>query len=329
MKNSILFFPLLLFLFLLLLVISLFISYYFPLDQALSIGITADLVLTLPLSYLMLIWYKKIPKTTVVFVLSIGVFGGSFLLSKETEMYLDEVKVYLIPLVEIIVLIYILYKVVKAQNANPKNGNLDFHTRLLGITRQLFSERIAYFVASECSVFYYCFFSWKRVILNENQFSYHQKSGSVALLWVAILLLIVETLALHLIISLYSVSLAWILTFLSIYTCLQLFSLIKSMKQRPIEVINGILLLKYGTLCETQIPLSAISCIRDYNSIENKASILVFSPLGQLERPNLCLEFQESIIVRTILGAKKEVRQLLLAIDEVEEFKTYLNNHLV
>lgn len=329
MKNRISFFPLLLFLFILVFMSSLIISFYFPFDQALSIGIIADLILTFPIFYLGVIWHTKIPKTTVVFVLFIGVLMGSFLLPKEEQIYLDAVKFYFIPIIEIIILAYLVYKVYKIQKTTPKTKHFDFYTQLLNITKQLFPERIAYFAASELSILYYCFFCWKAVVLRNSQFSYHRKNGSAALLWALIMLLIVETIVLHLIIELYSPLLAWILTILSIYTCFQVLSLIKSMQQRPIEVVDGKLWLKYGTLCDTQIPLSMILRVTDFDHSQQKEDIPRLSPLGELESPNLCLTFKETVVIRTAFGQKKTVNQLLVVIDEVEQFKKYLKNRLV
>jgi hypothetical protein len=303
---------------------SVFISFYFPINRLLSIGITADLVLTFPLLYLAAIWQIKIPKTTVVPVLVIGILVGTLILPEDQQGYLDVIKHYVLPLLELFVLLYIIYGIYNLRRRYQATEASDFYTRLLIVSQELFPEKISYFMASELSVPYYCFFCWKAPILNQNQFSYHKKSGNVALLWAFIMILIVETIALHFIVNLWSTNLAWVLTVLSVYTCFQVLGLIKSVKERPIEITEKELWLKYGTLREAHIPLEAINQVRDYDRVVHSKEIFQFSPLGEFETPNLYLEFKYPIMIRTTFGKQNEYTKLLLSIDNKEMFKECL-----
>lgn len=329
MKDNTLPAPLIIFLPLLVLLSSILIAKYFPLDSSLSIGITADLVFTFPLLYLVLIWNRKIPKTTAIPVLFIGVVVGNYILPDDQQVYLNAIKWYVLPIVELAVLIYILYGIYKVSQAYKASDAADFYTKLLYVSQQLFPKKVSYFIASELSIPYYCFFCWQAPILKQNQFFYHKKSGSIALLWALIMILIVETIALHFIVGLWSTTAAWVLTILSIYTCFQVLSLIKSMPQRPFEVKETVLWLAYGTLCEAKIPLEQIEQVLDYDRTQDTTNAVRFSPLGELETPNLWLKFKHPIKITTTFGKQKECSDLLLFVDDKEGFQQYLANSLI
>ena len=67
----------------------------------LSIGITIDLVLTIPVIYLVLIRKSSIPKTTVVPVMIVGMLIGSIILPEENQYYLELFKTCILPIVEL------------------------------------------------------------------------------------------------------------------------------------------------------------------------------------------------------------------------------------
>lgn len=309
---------------LLVIISSVFTAYYVPLGKALTIGITADLTLTLPVLYLAAIWKRKIPKTTVLPVLGVGILIGTFILPEDQQTTLNVFKYYALPVLELLVLAYLIYGVYTMRKHYQLVETSDFYTKLLSISQELFPKKLSYFMASELSIPYYCFFCWKKPNLSQSQFFYHQKSGSTALLWALIMIISIETIALHFVISLWSTGFAWFLTILSIYTCLQVLSLIKSMKQRPIEITSEELWLKYGTLCEAKIPLEVIHQVVDYDRELHSKELLRFSPLGELETPNLCLEFKYPIIVTTIFGKQHKCTNLMLFVDEKEAFKEEL-----
>ncbi|BDS15447.1 hypothetical protein [Aureispira anguillae] len=298
----------------------------FPLDNALAFGITADLTLTAPFVYFCLIYGRNIPKTTVAPVLIIGLIIGTLVLPQEHQMYLNGIKKWLLPLIEILVLIVIVSKLYQARKIYKASPQTDFYSRLLAVTQTLFPARISYFMAAELSIPYYCLGSWRPLKLEAHQFSYHKKNGSITLLWGLILLLVVETIAFHFLLALWREWIAWIVTILSVYTCLQVLSLIRSMAKRPLEIHGQKLWLKYGTLGEAEVSLANIKQVSNYNKTKPIEGAIYLSPLGDMEYPNLCLEFETPIIVRGALGRQKEAKHLLLFVDEWQAFRTRIEH---
>lgn len=74
---------------------------------------------------------------------------------------------------------------------------------------------------------------------------------------------------LHILLTKWSSLAAWILTFLSIYSGIQIFGFLQSIIKRPISIENGKLFLRYGITNEAIIDLKDIGSLEiSYKDIE-------------------------------------------------------------
>ena len=304
------------------------IALYFPVNNQLALGITLDLTLTAPLVYWLLIRSSTIPKTTVVPVFILGILLGTLILPVEQQDYLNWIKTWCLPLVEGIVLSYVAYQLYRVRRLYQTQENADFYTQTLHVVQELFPKKISYFMASELVVPYYCLGRRKTKPLTKNQFYYHQKSGSVALLWALVMIIIVELIALHLLIGLFSEVAAWCLTILSAYTCAQLIALIRSLKKRPIEITDEVLWLKYGTCANAPIAFSQVEDLEFYQSGSLPEEVVYLSPLGEMERPNLILTLKEAVPIHLIFGKEVLASKIAFYVDEPQELKVQLEEQL-
>jgi len=297
----------------------------------LSFALTVDLVLTIPLVYFLLIRTSKIPKTTVLPVMILGVLIGSYVLPEENQMYLDLFKTWALPVIELSALTFIIFKVRKAVRQFKSNSteSLDFFTTLKTTCSEMLPKAAVMPVVMEISVIYYGFITWKRRDLKENEFSYHKDSGTPALLIAFIFLIAIETLVLHILLYRWSEVAAWILTCLSIYSGIQILGFLKSMLKRPISIEGDKLCLRYGIMSETTIDLDNIASIdissRDIelNDITRKLSIL-----GELESHNLILSLKKENELLGLYGAKKTYKKLTIYVDNPTAFKDSIDKLL-
>ena len=300
-------------------------------NPSLSVAITIDLVLTVPLVYLLLIRKTKIPRTTVLPVMIIGVILGSYFLPEENQMYLDLFKTWALPVIELSALTFIIFKVRKAVRQFKSNSkqSFDFFSTLKTTCSEMLPKAAVMPVVMEISVIYYGFITWKRRDLKENEFSYHKDSGTPALLIAFIFLIAIETLVLHILLSRWSEVAAWILTYLSIYSGIQILGFLKSMLKRPISIEGDKLCLRYGIMSETTIDLDNIASIdissRDIelNDITRKLSIL-----GELESHNLILTLKHDHVLFGLYGIRKPYRKLALHVDQPIHFKNTIESLL-
>ena len=300
-------------------------------SNQLAIGITLDLLITLPLVYFLLIRKTKIVKTTVVPVLVLGMVICSIFIPEEHQSTLNIFKTWALPLIEFAVVFYIIYKVrnaikhFKKHNDNSK----DFFETLKETCTEIMPRILVTPFATEIAVFYYGFFSWKKRKLKANEFSYHKDSGTIALLIALMLIIVVETTGLHIWISKWSPVVAWILTILSVYTLLQVFGFTKSMFMRPINIQHGKLHLRYGIMSETKIAIENIeSIVQSTKTIEDTEDALKLSLLGELESHNVIITLKNEAQLTRLYGIKKPYKVLALHVDDKNAFVQHVQDAL-
>ncbi len=298
-------------------------------NETLVVGITADLLLTVPLVYFLLIRKTEIPKTTVIPIVIIGLLIGSFFLPKESQYYLNFFKTWILPLVEISVLSFVIYnvrKVIKQYKSN-KTEAFDFFMTLKNTCYDILPKGVVMPIVTEIAVFYYGFIYWKKRELKANEFSYHKDSGTIALLIAIIFIVAIETIVFHILLSKWSNLAAWILTFLSVYSGIQIFGFLKSMFKRPIAIENNRLYLRYGIMTETIIDLKDIDSIKiSSKDIALNKETKKLSFLGELESYNIIIHLKKENELAGLYGIRRKYKNLALYVDDKTEFTNQLNN---
>ncbi|NVJ87454.1 MAG: hypothetical protein HWE15_14185 [Algoriphagus sp.] len=296
--------------------------------KSLSIGITIDLLFTVPLIYFLLIRKTNIPKTTILAFLILGMVVCSFILPSQNQYFLDFFKTWVFPIIELSIISYVIFNINKAikRYKLKKNENVDFFTALKSTCYEILPKAVVIPVVTEIAVFYYGFVNWKKKKLRENEFSYHKESGTVPILITIIFLVIIETAIFHILLEKWSVTAAWFLTFLSIYSGIQLFGFLKSMSRRPIVIENDRLFLRYGIMNETTIDLETIDSIEISSiDIELNHETRKLSFLGEMESHNVIIRLKQENMLYGFYGIKRKYRNLLLHVDDKNEFKDKIN----
>lgn len=323
--------PLLLVLFLACLVCSPLFQKY---PQELAIGITLDLLLTLPLLWFLIIRKRDIPKITVVSAFIIGLIIASYLLPVEQQSLLETIKTYAFPIVEMGVLTFVFYTFRKTWLAyqSEKKERPEFFTALNEATQKTIPGRVGVLLATEIAVVYYGFFAWKKPTLATNEFSNHKKSGIVLVLYVFMGLVVMETFAMHIVVERWSVTAAWILTALSVYTCFQLFALIRSMPRRPIKVDieNRKLYLRYGFFSEAIIDLKDLERIElTARSLPENKGLVALTPLDMLDSHNVVLHLKsDDNVLHGFYGRQSTFKGIALYVDDKNTFVETLQPYL-
>ncbi|WP_296620127.1 hypothetical protein [Marivirga sp.] len=306
-------------------------SPFLPGNETLVVGITADLLLTVPLVYFLLIRKTEIPKTTVIPIMIIGLLIGSYFLPNESQYYLNFFKTWILPIIEISVLSFVIYNVrkgIKRYKLN-KTESFDFFTTLKNTCYEILPKDVVIPVVTEIAVFYYGFLYWKKRELKENEFSYHKDSGTITLLIAIIFIVAIETVVFHILLAKWSSIAAWILTFLSIYSGIQIFGFLKSMLKRPISIENDRLYLRYGIMTETAIDLKDIETVEiSSKDIELNQETRKLSFLGELENHNIIIRLKKENELIGLYGIKRKYRNLALYVDDKIEFTNQVNNAL-
>lgn len=300
-------------------------------NDTLNFAITVDLLLTVPLVYFLLIRKSQIPKTTVFPVMIIGLLIGSYLLPEESQTYLDLFKNWALPVIELSILTFVIIKVRKAIKTYQKlkSKSPDFYETLKNVCSEILPKKLVLPFSTEVAAIYYGFINWKKRKLNENEFSYHKDSATISLLGATIFIIVIETFVLHILLSKWNNTIAWILTFLSIYSGIQLLGFLKSMSKRPILIKDDKLYLKYGIMNESTIDLKSIDSIEiSSKDIELNKDTRKLSFLGELESHNIIIRLKQENELTGLYGIKRMYRNLAIHVDNKIEFTNRINNAL-
>jgi len=299
--------------------------------SSLSIGITFDLLLTVPLVYFLLIRKTNIPKTTAVPFLIIGLLIGSFILPAENQNYLDLFKTWVLPIVELSILLFAIYHLRKGikHYTIHKNQSFDFYTTLKQTCYKILPKSAVIPVVTEIAVFYYGFIYWKKRKLASNEFTYHKESGTLTLLIALINIIAIETVVFHILLMKWSNLAAWILTSISIYSGIQILGFLKSMLKRPISIENNMLYLRYGIMTESTIDLDSIDSIElSSKDIEGDDMTRRLSFLGEMETHNVIIHLKEENTLVGLYGIRRKYKTLALHIDNKVAFKDCIDQVL-
>jgi hypothetical protein len=288
-----------------------------PHIDILSIAVTYDLIITAPMVYLALIWNKSIPKFTVIPITLVSIVIASFVIPVQNQMHLDMIKTWGLPIIETFGLIIVFTKVTKIVRIYKveKIGSPDVFSVIKNSVGSMFPNPIGSYLVFEIGFIYFAFIRWRKNKNQSGQFSY-SSSGVMPMLGVLLFMLIMETLLVHILLSLWSSFAAWILTGISLYTAVQLFALLKSIVLRPIVIRNNKLFLRYGILRESEINLENISKIE----MGKSSNIVSLSPFKDFEDTNLIIHLHEEGTLSGIFGVSRKYKSIGIFVDNKVEF---------
>jgi hypothetical protein len=300
-----------------------FTRFFIAQNHNLSIGITVDLVFSIPLIHFFLSRRNSNLKYSTALFFTAGLLVANFIIPKNNQFLLHEVKVWVVPVIELcsIVFFVIQTKKIRSKHALLRKNNDDFYTVFKQVLKELLPTRLAAIITAEISAFYYGFFNWRKVDYTDKTFSYHKKTGTVSLIGVFIFMIMVETFVFHLLLQRWSEKIACSVSGLSFYAALQAFGIAKSILKRPIQINDDQLIIPYGILAETVIDLKDIVSVEAYNkqSITGE-NLKALSPFKKLEEPDIILNLTQLYHIEGIYGSKKAFDQLLINVDEKEVF---------
>lgn len=197
---------------------------------------------------------------------------------------------------------------------------------------QIFSKRLGSGFSSlvmtlEARVWLYAFSrQWiKKPYPAEQQFSYAKQSGNALNQQGFLILMVAEIPIAHLLIHLYSPTLALWITVLSIYGLVFLLAEYRATLYRPITIEHGALVVRYGVLFSTEIPLQQISEVTKHaGPVKSTKDRIRLVGMGE---PNVRIALPASTPLMCVIG-QKSVREIYLGVDCPEKFVVALNAHM-
>lgn len=171
-------------------------------------------------------------------------------------------------------------------------------------------------LAKETSAWGYGLFGWLRRRPRPRDgrwFTYHHGGHYLVTLLVLIFLLVVETLALHLMLERWSLVVAWVLTASSLYAAIWLFGDYHAMRLNPLALTDDALDVEIGLRWRARVPLALLAAVQEPGAGPAPSDQLDVSVLGG---PNLVLVLREPAQATGFFGRRVAFSRLALQVDD-------------
>ncbi|MDH5720313.1 MAG: hypothetical protein OEZ13_06775 [Spirochaetia bacterium] len=296
-----------------------------PYINILSIGVTYDLLIFVPIIYLILIWNSSVPKTTVIPVFFLVILIASYIIPSNNQTHLSFIKTWGLPVIEIIAFLIIFRKVLKINDLYKlkKDKDVDIFSIIKNVINSIFPGTVGAYLSFEMASIYYGLICWRKTKNDFIKFSY-SNSGIMPVISIFIFLLVLETTILHLLLHKWNNFIAWVLTGLSLYTFIQIIAVLKSIIFRPIEIRHNNLHLNYGILRNSKIPIENIEKIE----LEKSIHIDSFSPFKDFEDTNIILFLNKKCKLYGLFGFIKEYDSMSIFVNNPQEFKNIISEQI-
>jgi len=298
---------------------------------AIAVGLTLDLVVLVPLAYhVILVRGRGWPAVTTAVVFLVSLYAAHFVVPAAHHAPLTLLAYVAVP-VEVSLIGYVLFKAVRTvrsvglRRSDPNDTDLLEHLRRT--MRQAFDVRVlADVIAYELAVFYYALFSWRSPTpsarFEASTYTYHKTSGYGVILAGIMIALIVELVGVHILLHLWSPTVAWIHTALGLYGLLWLVGDYRAMRFRPIHLHDDAVHLRCGLRWSIRVPLASIASVeeaRRHHADERGYLSVAASP-----SPQLVIQLNRPVLAEGPYGIRKSVRVLGIGADEPAQLQDAL-----
>jgi hypothetical protein len=297
-------------------------SYFFnEAPELYSLGVAIDITVGIPaLFYFLVVRPRKYSAFSLLPVFFLSLAIATFIIPSAHQQFLDSEK-KLIPLIEAALIVYVFTKI-PGFLKRYKEGKRNQYFLSDALESASGNNRIVRILLAELLVVYLAFAGWfKKPPMNESvaNFTYHRKSAYSAILATMTLLLIVETVGLHLVLMHWSVIAANILTGLSIYGLIWLIGDYHAIRLHPVIVTEDKLFLRIGIRWSATIPINEIAEVEIGGKAPGKSkNYLRASVLW----PRVVIHLRNPIAVKGLFGIVRYPSQIGLSIDDPELFKS-------
>lgn len=292
---------------------------------------TVDLTLIIPVAYFLFIRKTKIPKVTIIPVFVLSMVAAYQIIPNENHQTLDYLKLAL-PIFELGVMSIMIW--------NIRKTFLAYKAQKRSVRRQGFLETVhqaaakaygpgafANVLATEVSMFHYAIIGWNpmKEAPKGQQYTYHKDNGYTAFFAVAIFAVVVETAVLHLLLMQWSLTAAWILTGLSIYSLFFVIGDFNAIRKRPIYLSDEAIKVRVGFRWRMDIPFEMIESITLRTPDKEKEE---FANLILAGEANVAIKLKEEMTAEGLYGIKKRLDRLAIHIDDKHGFKAAVEERM-
>jgi membrane protein YdbS with pleckstrin-like domain len=299
----------------------------------LALGITLDLVVVVPgLVYFLLVRGLKWSPLVLIpaFVASVAAAGR--ILPANRQQALHAFEWLAIPLELIVVGLIVVKARQVAQRmraAGPADPGTLFERMREAAREVLGANLLSDALAFEIAICHCAFAGWRaRPVSTPATFTYHRKVAYGAIVAALLLVLVAETIGLHLLLQQWSPAAAWVLTALSIYSAFWLLGLYQAVRLRPIRIEEDRLLIRIGLKWRVEVPfadVAAFEILRGGTVLPKRKNVLRAVVLGDAR---YLLRLARPLTAEGPYGIRRKVEQIAFTVDEPQRFEAALSGRI-
>lgn len=299
----------------------------------LALGITLDLVVVVPcLVYFLLVRGRGWSPVVLVPVFLVSLVAARQVLPADHRQLLDAFSWLAIPL-ELFVIGLVVVKARQVARRMRTEGPADPGTlfeRMRDAARQVLGANLLSDALSfEIAIGHHAFAGWRaRPVSTPLTFTCHRKVAYGAILSALLLVLVAETIGLHLLLQRWSPAAAWVLTGLSIYSAFWLLGLYQAVRLRPIRIEEDRLLIRIGLKWRIEVPfeeVEAFEILRGGTILPKRKNLLRAVVLGEAR---YLLKLKRPLLAEGPYGIRRRVTQIAFAVDEPQRFEAALRGRI-
>jgi len=300
--------------------------------------IAFDLLVMLPLLYIFI--HRKVRKKALLGGISLIAFGilvGAIIIPSEHQQIWTHfiswryVLLAFLVLAELTLITFVIYALLSKRRSsiNTLESQDEYQcqteSRLHQLICSTFGPSITTrFILLEMRMWLYCFGGKRRLqITADKQAYYYDKQYENASTQQGFLFLIGAELPIaHVLIHLYSPTLALVITALSVYGFCFLVAEYRATLYRPISISHDVLHLKYGLLTNTKIPLNQIASVQPAKQgVKAQKGRWRFKGSGDV---NVCIQMKPHSILQGLFR-QEHVEEIYLGVNNPQHFIQELN----
>lgn len=291
--------------------------------RVVATALALDLTVTVPaLAGLLLVRARRLPWIALLPIVALGYALAAAALPDRHRGVLEGMRFLVVAAEALLVLA--LVRRARAALRGTADGAGDFATRIRAASHRLLGHRVAAgILATEVALLHHALRGPRRRGPDAGAFTAHREVGYLPVLVGLLLLLAVETVALHALATLWGPVASWTLTGLSLYAIVWLLGDYRALSARPTRITADRLLLRLGLRWEVDLPLDRIAAVepwaeRDAPPARDALTVTLIGP------PDTRVVLCEPVEAIGMYGRTRTVREIRLRVDDAARFRAAL-----
>lgn len=292
--------------------------------EVVALGLMFDLLVTVPLAYYLLAVRRGgWSPLTVGIVVSLSFVGAALVFPGQRALLGRLFEIVSIP-AELGIVAWVAVRTRRALQRGGAAGADDLPERLRNVARDVLPlRRAADAIACEMTVLFYALFAWRRrphAPADREAFPYHVKSGYGAIVFALLIVVVAETIPIHILVTRWSSTAAWVLTVLSLYSMFWFLADWRATRLRPHLLDEDALQIRTGLRWSVRVPRERIAALHTKLPPGAGHSLRAALPGGN----PLWIELTEPVTAQGPYGIEKRARWISVSVDDPARFRQAL-----